>query len=286
MARYGKINQKQIDNTPGTDGQFLRRVSGLYVPYTLQAADIPPIYRAPLLLSSTRDLVATDANKHLYSESTSTWTVTVPTAIFSGSAEIEFSADSTGDILITPGAGFTINGASTAVICSSGTSGYLKFRSPSSARWYGAPQAYVEKNKTFLSDATARSFQLAGVQTVNSIVIPGGTVKPNGFIDFEIIYKGVGTGAKVTTISFGGVTIITISSATVNLWYTGRKIFNRNNTNVATAPSNFTSYGNVNASPVTAAVNWLVDQTFLISVNVTTAAQGIDVTYVTVRTRN
>jgi hypothetical protein len=287
MARFGKINQKQFDNTtPGTDGQFLRRQSGVWVPYTLQPSDIPAQVRSPLLVAASRAMVATDAGKHLYNTSSTPYDLTLSQAVFAAGDEIEIAADGSGVINILPQAGFTINGSVQGVSCLSGTAGFLKFRSGSAAQWYGGTASAI-KDWTIYSSAAALSLQAAGVQNICSFTIPANTVKPDGFLNYEILYTGTGTGAKALSISLGGVTLVTSSMSAANSVFLGKNIFNRANNTVVTANVATTGYtSSSTVLPIATALNWTVNQTFLATINVTTAAQGITMSYMYVRVIN
>jgi hypothetical protein len=136
MARFGKINQKRFDNTDGTDGQVLKRVAGIYTPSN-ESSGASVTNRSQLLVTASRNLDATDAGKHLYSTNGTPFNLTIPNSVFAANDEIEIAADGAGSINLIPGSGFTINGSSATVTALSGTAGFLKFRSPSSAQWYG-----------------------------------------------------------------------------------------------------------------------------------------------------
>jgi hypothetical protein len=189
MARYGTINQKTLDNTPGTDGQFLRRLSGVWVPYTLQPSDIPSSVRSQLQVTASRNLATTDAGRHLYSNSASNFDLTIPNNVFAANDEIEIAADGTGLINILAGSGFTING-STAAVCYPETAGFLKFRSPSDARWYGG---------TSLDQPSAlnRAYGLWHWQTIPAISSTTGLSAGNGALCLYTFYTGTGATASV-----------------------------------------------------------------------------------------
>ena len=93
--------------------------------------------RESLLITTSRNLVATDNLRQLYSTSGSNLTLTIQAATFTLDDEVEVASDSTGTVTIAAGAGVTINGASTSVVVAAGRGGYLKFRSATAIRWYG-----------------------------------------------------------------------------------------------------------------------------------------------------
>jgi len=93
--------------------------------------------RESLLITASRNLVASDNLKQLYSTSGSNLTLTIQAATFALDDEVEIASDSTGTVTIAAGVGVTINGASTSVVCAAGKGGYLKFRSATAIRWYG-----------------------------------------------------------------------------------------------------------------------------------------------------
>lgn len=281
MARYGTINQKTLDNTPGTDGQFLRRESGVWVPSSAVPA------RSQLQITSSRNLAVTDAGRHLYNFGSTDYTLTIPNNTFAPNDEIEIAADSTGLINILAGSGVTINGASAAV-CYPGTAGFLKFRTSAIAQWYGGgsssggspPPAPEVKQFVLYSDATFKSYQTVATHTIASILLPGGTLKPNGFLSYEVLYKGVGTGSKTFTVAISGNNFVAISGANANGIYTGKKIYNRDNSALVSVNSGAFGYSSAGGvSGMVGNINLTVDQTILVSVVVAVANQGVDLTY-------
>jgi len=100
-------------------------------------ANASQLKRESLLVTASRNLAATDNLKQLYSTSASNFTLIIQAATFALDDEVEVAADSTGTVTIAAGAGVTINGASTSVVVAAGKGSYLKFRSASSARFYG-----------------------------------------------------------------------------------------------------------------------------------------------------
>jgi hypothetical protein len=286
MARFGKINQKRFDNTEGTDGQILKRLAGIYTPSN-ESGGASATNRSQQLVIASRSLIAADAGKHLYSTNATPFDLTIPNATFATNDEIELAVDGAGAINLIPGSGFTINGSSATVTALSGTAGFLKFRSSSAAQWYGGSLPATPKDWLIYSNNNLRSFQSAGTnQVVDSFIIPGGTVKPGGHIEFEIIDKGTGTGSKSTIINIGSLNILTITRTTANFVYVGKKIMNRANTTVvATGSTNFGYATNLTAIN-TAALDWTTNQTFQYLATVVTAAQGIDAHSIYVRVVN
>jgi hypothetical protein len=189
MARYGTINQKTLDNTPGTDGQFLRRQSGVWVPYTLQPSDIPSSVRSQLQITASRNLAVSDAGRHLYNLGSTDYTLTIPNNTFAPNDEIEIAADSTGFINLAAGAGFTINGASAAV-CYPGTAGFLKFRTSATAQWYGGTPPTVP------SVALNKVSGFWHWHTFSGITASVGMTGGNGA--FNLFTFQTGTGASIT----------------------------------------------------------------------------------------
>lgn len=108
--------------------------------------------RTSLLVTASRNLVATDAQLHLYSISASSFVLTIPPTTFAADDEIELSSDpaATGTLTIACGAGVTVNGSSTSIVIPAKRSGFLKFRTASAANFYAADPIfttdYQEKN--------------------------------------------------------------------------------------------------------------------------------------------
>jgi hypothetical protein len=278
MARYGTINQKTLDNTPGTDGQFLRRQSGVWVPYTLQPSDIPASVRSQLQITASRNLATTDAGRHLFNTSASSFDLTIPNNTFAANDEIEIAADSTGFVNVLAGAGVTINGGNAAV-CYPGTAGFLKFRSPSDVRWYGGSSPNVNKQFVLYSDATFRSFQAVGTTTIASISLPANTVSPNGYLSYEVLYKGASTGSKTFAISIGGNSLVSLVAANANTVHAGKRFYNRSNNTIITTGVGAFTYGSSTTVAVGLALNWTINQTITVTAQVATANQGFDLSY-------
>jgi hypothetical protein len=278
MARYGTINQKTLDNTPGADGQFLRRQSGVWVPYTLQPSDIPASVRSQLQITASRNLAASDAGKHLYSSSSTNFDLTIPNSTFAANDEIEIAADNTGFVNVLAGAGVTINGGNAAV-CYPGTAGFLKFRSPSVARWYGGSSPNVNKQFILYSDATFRAFQAVGTTTIASISLPANTVSPNGYLSYEVLYKGASTASKTFAISIGGNSLVSLVTANANTVHAGKRFYNRSNNAVLTTGVGAFIYGSSTTGAVGLALNWTTNQTITVTAQVATVNQGLDVGY-------
>lgn len=102
--------------------------------------------RISLEVTTSRNLAVTDSEMHLYNTGSININVTIPVNVFLKDSEIEFACDSTGTIPIVCGVGFLVNGSSNTVTCLSGQGGFLKFRSPTSARWFGSSIANIVQN--------------------------------------------------------------------------------------------------------------------------------------------
>lgn len=82
---------------------------------------------------NSRNLVITDANKHLYSNQSSVLTLTLNGGIFTADDEIHFSKLGSGSLVLTP-SGVTINGESFSVSLPQNGFCILRFFSPTDAR--------------------------------------------------------------------------------------------------------------------------------------------------------
>jgi hypothetical protein len=213
MAQYGTINQKQLDQTPGTDGQFLRRMSGVWVPYTLQPSDVPASVRSQLLITASRTLAASDAGRHLFNATASSFDLIIPNNTFAANDEIEIACDSTGLINILAGSGFTINGG-TAAVCFGGTAGFLKFRSPSAAQWYGG--SIPEQTTMPLNKASGFWHWTTTSGISNTVGISGGQ---GGMLLYSFAN---GTGASVAVDNTLDTTKLGILNSTTGTTATGR----------------------------------------------------------------
>jgi len=67
-------------------------------------------FRPALQITASRNLAATDNSRHLYSTSTTAYTLTIVAGTFSLGQEFEIAQLGTGVVTLTAGAGVTLNG--------------------------------------------------------------------------------------------------------------------------------------------------------------------------------
>lgn len=114
--------------------------------------------------------------------------------------------------------------------------------------------------------------------TLFSVVIPGGTLRPNGVLEVTTLFT-LNTTANVKTIrvKFGGVTFLQLAQTTVPCWQQKLIIRNRNaeNSQVAAAQSQIYSYGYSTDPVLTSTIDTSVDQTLTVSGQLAVATDTI-----------
>lgn len=191
MSIQSSQTQHIFASTAPTEKQTWQFQNGLWVPYTLQASDVS---RSQLEVTASRNLATTDAGRHLYSTSASNFDLTIPNNVFAANDEIEIAADNTGLINVLAGTGVTINGAAAAVCCPE-TAGFLKFRSPSDARWYGGTS--LDQPSPDQPSALNRAYGLWHWQTIPAISSTAGLSAGNGALCLYTFHSGTGATASV-----------------------------------------------------------------------------------------
>jgi hypothetical protein len=213
MGIQSSQTQHIFSSATPTEKQTWQFQDGIWVPYTLMASDVP---RSQALITASRSLAASDAGQHLYNASSSSFNLTIPNNTFAANDEIEIACDSTGVINILAGSGFTINGGNAAV-CYGGTAGFLKFRSPSAAQWYGGSlpeEATIALNKV---GGFWHWVDRAGMTTTAGISGGSGGLTMHSFTN--------GTGASVASDNSLDTTKIGVLNSTTGTTATGRAGF-------------------------------------------------------------
>jgi hypothetical protein len=88
-------------------------------------------------VTTSRNLSLQDRGRHLFNASAGSFTLTIPSNVFSEGDELEIACPGAGSIVVTPGSGVTLNGGSGSLTCRAGKGAYLKFYSAGNVWIYG-----------------------------------------------------------------------------------------------------------------------------------------------------
>jgi hypothetical protein len=142
----------------------------------------------------------------------------------------------------------------------------------------------ITPNRLIYSNvANATYISVGNNQEIGRFTIPGGTVKPSGFLDIYLGLNTIGSANKNVTLTLGGVAVFNVTTSVNNSSLSLlRRVFNRENTNAVTQNA---GQAGINVAPTSSplnffTLNWQSDITMVLSVNISTGGSGFGFGYV------